>query len=64
MYKLIIKLSIALIILVIGFFALTKMNILPDFFKLGKFFGPKEISIEPSALIIENVTPLDRKSVV
>jgi hypothetical protein len=58
MYKLIIKLSIAFIILVIGVFSLIKLNILPNFLDISKYFIPKETSIEPSALIIENVTPL------
>ena len=58
MYKLLIKLSIVLLILIVGFFTLVKLNILPDFFNFSKLFGKKEISIEPSAVIVENVSPL------
>jgi len=34
------------------------MNILPEFLNFSKYFGKKEITIEPTALIVENVAPL------
>lgn len=58
MYKLLLKIIVSLVIICIGYFALIKFDFLPNFFDFGKKFEHKELSIEPTALIIESVTPL------
>ncbi len=55
MTKLVVKSVIGLVLLIVVYFSLSNFKLLPDFLDFGNKFKTKELSIEPTALIVENV---------